>query len=122
MTHIQNPNWYEILDMPKQVNVLGVDYEIHIVPRDLSEMIECFEEAAGACSVYTPIIEIYCDDFEEQVFELEEYEQKARAHHTLRHEIIHALFIQSGLDYTYGGDETLVDFLAVQIPKIKKHM
>ena len=38
---------------------------------------------------------------------------------TLSHECIHAYFRESGLS-SYMGDETLVDWLATQIPKIVK--
>lgn len=37
---------------------------------------------------------------------------------TIRHEIVHALFFESGLA-EYGNDEVLVDFLAVQFPKLR---
>jgi len=114
-------DWYKELKIPKEVVVLGATYQITITERDLAEMADHGEEVAGTCSVYSNIIEIYSDDFEEYVTEMEIREQMAKAHHTLRHELIHALFIQSGLDYTYGDDECLVDFLAVQIPKIKEH-
>lgn len=39
----------------------------------------------------------------------------------LRHEIIHAIFHESGLD-CYGDDETLVNFLALQFPKMQAIM
>lgn len=35
----------------------------------------------------------------------------------LRHEIIHAFFFESGLD-TYCNNEELVDWLAIQVPKM----
>ena len=46
------------------------------------------------------------DDFEKKV---------------IRHEIIHAFFHEAGL-MDYCSDETLVDWLALQMPKIKKAM
>lgn len=38
-----------------------------------------------------------------------------------RHEVFHALFHECGLD-NYSNDETLVDFLALQYPKIQAIM
>jgi len=38
---------------------------------------------------------------------------------TIRHELIHAFFFESGLE-EYGGDETLVQWIAMQLPKINK--
>ena len=115
-------NWHEILEIPKEINILGETYQIVITRRELSDLIDERDGATGACAVYEPLIELYSDEFEDFVTESETREQKAKVHHTFRHEIVHALFIQSGLDYTYGDDECLVDFLAVQIPKIKKYM
>lgn len=45
---------------------------------------------------------------------------------TVRHEIIHAFLIESGLDGNwqhaeeFGHDETMVDWIAMQFPKIQK--
>ena len=41
-------------------------------------------------------------------------------HRALRHEIVHAHFYESGLfcDSGYGQDETLVDWIALQMPKM----
>lgn len=43
----------------------------------------------------------------------------------LRHEIIHAFLLESGLGYNiehkeYGHEETMIDWLAIQSPKIFK--
>ena len=38
---------------------------------------------------------------------------------TIRHEIIHAFFFESGLE-GYGNDETLVQWIAMQLPKINR--
>ena len=41
---------------------------------------------------------------------------------TLRHEIIHAFMFESGLDEcsTWGVDESLIDWIALQFPKMLK--
>ena len=46
-------------------------------------------------------------------------EKKERAKEVLRHEIIHAFFSEAGLD-DYSANEQLVNWLAIQLPKIKK--
>lgn len=39
----------------------------------------------------------------------------------LRHELIHAIFYECGLDtQSFAADETMVDWLAIQFPKIAK--
>ena len=43
----------------------------------------------------------------------------------IRHEIIHAFMFESGLGFNfehkpYGQDETMIDWFAIQYPKIKK--
>ena len=40
---------------------------------------------------------------------------------TLRHEVIHAFFVESGLT-EYTEDEVLVEWIAVQFPKISQVM
>lgn len=46
-------------------------------------------------------------------------EKQIRLQETLRHEITHAFFYESGLD-EYCEDERLVDWFAIQSPKIYK--
>ena len=55
--------------------------------------------------------------------ELADFEKKKKK--VLRHEIIHAFLLESGLqeNFThpeYGHDETFIDWIAVQFPKILK--
>lgn len=55
------------------------------------------------------------------VRKLEDWADKNRI---VRHEIIHAFLFESGLGFNYehkpfGHDETMVDWLAIQYPKIK---
>lgn len=55
------------------------------------------------------------------VRKLEDWADKNRI---VRHEIIHAFLFESGLGFNYehkpfGHDETMVDWLAIQWPKIK---
>ena len=111
-------NWYEIFDLPREVNVLGATYKINIIYTDESAIGGPDEKAYGLCAVYEPIIEIYSDDFEYNLDQLAALTHQVK--HTFRHELVHAFFIEAGLDYKYGEDEVLVDFLAFQLPKIKE--
>jgi hypothetical protein len=49
-----------------------------------------------------------------QLEDMEAYKKKV-----IRHEVIHAFFFESGLgDSSYGKNEELVDWIAMQFPKI----
>ena len=45
--------------------------------------------------------------------------KKIRFNEVLRHEIIHAFFIESGLE-DYNSNEQLVNWIAIQFPKMIK--
>lgn len=102
----------------KTVSILGTEYEIHENnEKDDSKLEEC----SGYCEQYAKKIVI--SDFEEiaqdkmAVENFEEFKKKV-----LRHEIIHAFFGESGLrgNSPYAEDEELVDWIAIQFPKILK--
>ena len=70
----------------------------------------------GLCLKYTKQIKIrpvldMLDDCEDKQEKIKRYNE------VLRHEAIHAFFIESGLDY-YSNNEELVDWLASQFPKM----
>ncbi len=109
-----------------KVNILGTDYEI--IKRKYDEE-EAFERRSisGYCDGYTKQI-VYCDMSTHKGWEHEEAESiKACEDLILRHEIVHAFFNESGLQestFAYDGgwarNEEMVDWLAIQIPKIHK--
>ena len=109
-----------------KVNVLGTEYTI-IVKKYTEE--EAFERRSidGFCDGYTKEI-VVCDMHTYKGWEHEtEATIIACQKEVLRHEIVHAFFNESGLqDSTleYGGgwakNEEMVDWLALQIPKIYK--
>lgn len=94
------------------VNILGTEYTIE----EKEEIIK--QGADGFCYPYStkihirPLKDMLDDDNTKE-------EKEKRFKETLSHECIHAYFRESGL-YGYMKDETLVDWLAVQFPKMVK--
>ena len=91
-----------------RLNILGTDYEFCMCSsKEMSD-----SDNLGECNRYTKTIKINDGYF---LREGVEYEAEIK---TIRHEIIHAIFHEAGLD-CYAEDEILVDALAVLIPKIE---
>lgn len=109
-----------------KVNILGTEYEIIKVKYDEEEAFErrCI---SGYCNSITKKI-VYCDMSTYKGWENEEsdtIEQTEKL--VMRHEIVHAFYSESGLEecaLTFDGawarNEEMVDWLAIQIPKIHK--
>ena len=105
-----------------KVNVLGTEYEILQQTKDDNPKLE---DSTGLCEQYSK--KIILSNLEEEkahvmcVENVEEFEKKI-----LRHEIIHAFLVESGLDENwkhcdqFGHDETMVDWIAIQFPKLIK--
>lgn len=100
---------------PIRISVLGTEYKIS-------------EVAAGE----DPLLDIrdgYCDSSIKKIV-ISELKQETDSKKNLdavrkniiRHEIIHAFLFESGLDVNskWGTDETLVDWIALQFPKMEK--
>ena len=97
-----------------KINVLGTEYSLIIDKSDYLKNIN----ADGEHREYEKTITIrqlsgFLD--RESTPEAKEVRKKE----VLRHEIIHAFFSESGLD-NYNGDEQLVNWLAIQFPKMQK--
>lgn len=99
----------------KRVNILGTEYRI--IESDAKEK-PILKDAAGFCD--SSVKEIYIDrritdKAEDSKANLESVKRKV-----LRHEIIHAFFSESGLEEQsdYAVNEELVDWIAIQYPKI----
>ena len=107
-------------------NILGTDYEILKKKYNEEEAIER-RSICGYCDDYTKKL-VICDMSTYKGWEHEQPETIEQAEkETTRHEIVHAFFSESGLkDSTFAYDggwaknEEMIDFLAVQIPKIHK--
>lgn len=106
------------------VNILGTEYRIetHKVSED-SYLQK--EQLAGYCDEESKLI-VIADMSEEKYFPyMDEKSQETYRKKTLRHEITHAFFNESGLSASanqYSGawtkNEEMIDWFAIQSPKI----
>lgn len=99
-----------------KINVLGTDYEVILNAK--KEDYPVLEESDGYCEFMMKEIVIgEMNQKDTSAEALEYYQQKV-----IRHEIIHAFMYESGLDVCseWGRDETLVDWIAIQSPKMIK--
>ena len=100
------------------VSILGEVYEIIIRSADEDPKLE---QCVGYCEQYSK--KIVLSDMaaaDKEVMAVENIEEFKK--NVLRHEIIHAFFGESGLRSCseYAEDEELVDWIAIQFPKILK--
>lgn len=99
----------------KTVNILGMEYEILVQSEKENPKLK---DNNGLCEPYSK--KLIINDFEECkddpmiVENFEEFKKKV-----LRHECFHAFFGEAGMS-SYETDETLIDWLAIQSPKIFK--
>lgn len=109
----------------KTINILGTDYKI--IYKNYDDDI-FFEEdgASGYCRNSTKEI-IMCDIRTYKGWSKEpEYVIQWQMKETLRHEILHAFFNESGLasntntHHEWARDEEMIDWFALQGPKIYK--
>lgn len=96
----------------KKIDVLGTEYEIIV---QTSADNPKLEDANGLCEFWSKQLIIDIAKPERTTYDnLEAFNKKV-----LRHEIVHAFLGESGLK-EYMSDETLVDWIAVQFPKMLK--
>lgn len=89
----------------KKVNVLGVDYSIRYSDKVQDKELE------GLCG--------YCD-LPEKVIVIDATQDEDIIECTIRHELIHTFLYESGLDASsWARDEEIVDWIAIQFPKIQ---
>lgn len=113
-----------IYDDTMKIDILGAEYriEIHKVSED-SYMEK--KGLAGYCEEENKLI-VVADMSEEKYFAgMDEKAQETYRKKTLRHEIMHAFLNESGLsdssnrfDGAWAKNEEMVDWLAIQSPKI----
>lgn len=98
------------------INVLGTSYVI--LERSAAED-RTLEDCDGYCDKTTKLIVIAKKEANCDLLDFDSYRKKV-----MRHEIIHAFLFESGLHecWTHDGghDETYVDWIAVQFPKLLK--
>lgn len=96
----------------RTINILGTDYEIRIDPDD---------------PMFKYDIDGYCDETTKTIVVQEfvpDDRSKSDLRHfqkqVIRHELIHAFLFESGLAEcsSWAKNEELVDFFAIQIPKM----
>lgn len=95
-------------------NVLGVKYTI-----TESNKLDDYnlENNDGYCDHSTKniVIDTFQDSFD-SMKDLESYRKQV-----IRHELIHAFLYESGLDgCSWARDEQIVDWIAIQFPKLKE--
>lgn len=97
-----------------KINILGQEYDLLLVSEDNSPKLKSMG-ASGIAELYDKKLLINKKDAmgDETTYDnLQGYMDKV-----VRHEIIHAFFFESGL-VDYCNNEELVDYLAIQLPKI----
>lgn len=119
-------NEFFVCSNTMKIDILGTEYRIetHKVSED-SYMEE--KDLAGYCEEENKLI-VVADMSEEKYFVgMDEKAQETYRKKTLRHEIIHAFLNESGLsdssnrfDGAWAKNEEMVDWLAIQTPKIYK--
>lgn len=98
------------------VNILGVKYKITITTEEKDPgLVGC----DGYCDKTTKQIVVQAETSQSNLGDYSVYLRKI-----LRHEIIHAFLFESGLHENFfhpdfGHDETYVDWIAAQYPKLK---
>lgn len=97
------------------VNVLGTEYEIKSNEDIYKTLME--SQNTGECDMYAKVISISPQEY--IINDSREDVRKSVYNICMRHEILHALFHEAGVD-KYSADETLVDFIAMQFPKMKE--
>lgn len=104
----------------RKINILGTEYRIEFRKEDEDDALK---ECNGYCDVSVKLIAVLAEPNKE--CDLEDFSALQRK--TLRHEIVHAFLAESGLfNNTYNVDngwamnEEMVDWFAIQSPKIFK--
>lgn len=109
---------YIFLEVNMKINVLGSEWNIEYRNPEMDPKL--MENNAG----YTdPTVQMIVVANRTQQDDISDYERAKRLY--TRHEIIHAFLFESGLGANfehpgYGHEETVVDWFAIQFPKIKK--
>lgn len=117
MSQVELSEVIEIQKRDIKINVLGTTYTIE----ELSIAEDCIlRDCDGYCDKTTKRIVVSKKEPDCNLGDFEQYRKKI-----LRHEIIHAFHYESGLAENFenkeiGFSETLVDWFAIQSPKIFK--
>jgi len=99
----------------RYVNVLGTNYIIKIQTEEENKKLK---EADGLCETQSKeICLMRIDNDPMNLDDIEKYKNKV-----LRHELLHAFLYESGLSNNteWATNEEIVDWIALQFPKISK--
>lgn len=106
--------------MMKKINILGTEYTVEYKTNNQDDILK---EANGYCDITSKRIVILSE--ERSSDEIDDFQYLQRK--TLRHEVIHAFIFESGLftntycvDGGWAKNEEMVDWIAIQFPKIQK--
>lgn len=102
--------------MKKTVNILGTVWTVETKDREADENLK---DCDGYCDKTTCLIVAVNKDNDCNLADFDTYQKKC-----IRHEIVHAFLFESGIAENfehpnqYGQEETMVDWIAIQGPKI----
>ena len=99
-----------------KLNILGQEYDILLLSEEEFPKLRT-ADANGLAELYDKKLIINRDTSIENESTYDNLQ--AHTNKVIRHEIVHAYFHESGLT-NYCNDERLVEWLAIQIPKIMK--
>lgn len=108
----------------KTVNILGEEYKILVDKFDTPELKG--KNRSGYCAFYAKEIHIADLDTDPDCKDESEKVKERLKKEILRHEILHAFLRESGLQqntaetYAWAMNEEMIDWFAVQHPKIQK--
>ena len=99
----------------KKIIILGTEYTIEVASKEENEFLQ---KCDGYCDKTSKRIVVATKEDTCELDIFEEYQKKC-----IRHEIVHAFLFVSGLQENFkhqewGHDETMVDWIAVQFPKM----
>lgn len=100
-----------------EVNVLGTEYTVDIMAKGEDPRLE---DNDGYCDTSEKLCVI--DDMAEAENDVSaKGDLKSYQKQVIRHELIHAFLFESGLDVnSWAYNEELIDWIAIQFPKIAK--
>lgn len=97
-----------------KIKILGSEYEYTLASRNKDPILR---ESDGYCNPFAKRIVVVDGAGYAREFSDTDNSMRALQNKIKRHEVIHAFFAESGLR-KYGEDETLVDWIAWQMPSM----
>lgn len=102
-----------------KVDILGTEYDVKTIPKNEIEGYKDLHECDGFCEQQSKEIIVKDLDHFENMKNVESLQKSI-----IRHEIIHAFLYESGLDVCsdnqWARNEEIVDWIAIQTPKLLK--